>query len=187
MNIKTLGLVLALLPSAAGSQPPAAARPDVLQVAALEQSYELSVPVSRLVMSIPRGRLEPTKNPLGGSADHPRYFYFVDRAFNVSGWFEPAQGFRGMQKFWEDETQNWRKRGFPAPVDVKFSKVGGWDAVVYDWPHASATDSHIRAHWVEAGTWIDIHISLSSERPSAQIRAALQTFLEGVIVRERSR
>lgn len=160
-------------------------RPDALQVVAQEKAYVLSVPVSRLVMFIPRGKLVSTKNPLGGAAGSPRYFYFVDRAFNISGWFEPAQSFPGIQKFWEDETQAWNRKGLPAPKDVAFKKIEGWDAIIYDSPSPLGNNSHIRAHWVQAGTWIDIHLSMTSSHPSGDIRSMLETFLKAIFVKER--
>lgn len=181
-----IGLVFVLMfTSSFGQSATEAQKPDALQVVAQEKAYVLSVPVSRLVMSIPRGKLAPMANPQGGAANSPRYFYFVDRAFNVSGWFEPAQNFHGMQKFWEDETRAWSRKGLPDPKDVTFRKIEGWDAVIYDTPSSLGNNSHIRAHWVQAGTWIDIHLSMTSSRPSSEIRHVLETFLKAVFVRER--
>lgn len=163
-----------------------AQNPNALQVVARENSYVLSVPASKLVLYIPRGKLAPTTNPLGGAANNPRYFYFADRPFHVSGWFEPAQKFRGMQKWWEDETRAWSRSGLPNPTNVTFTKIEGWDAVVYDMPAPLGNNAHIRAHWVQVGTWIDIHLSMTSSRPSTEVRSGLETFLKTVVVRERT-
>jgi hypothetical protein len=183
----TVLFVLGLTACASTSQPATEAqRPDALQVVTRENTYVLSVPASRLVMYIPRGKLAPTTNPLGGAANNPRYFYFVDRPFNVSGWFEPAQKFRGMQKWWDDETRGWSRAGLPNPVNVAFTKIEGWDAVIYDLPVPNGNNSHIRAHWVQVGTWIDIHLSMTSSRPSTEVRSWLETFLKAVVVRERT-
>jgi hypothetical protein len=123
-------------------------------------------------------------SPVGGATNHPRYFYFVDRAFNVSGWIEPAQKYSGMQKFWESETQAWRRTGQPEPMNVKFTKIEGWDAVIYDTPSPLENNSHIRAHWLQAGTWVDIHLSMTSSRPHADIRSVLEVFLKAIFVKE---
>jgi hypothetical protein len=160
-------------------------RADALQVRELEQSYELSVPVSRLVMTIPKsGMPRATRAP--SPNNHPRYFYFVDGLLNVSGWFEPANGFRGIRPFWAEETENWRKLGLPAPVDTAFARIGSWDVVIYDHASAAGTNSHLRAHWVQAGTWIDIHLSLTAEAPSAQTRERLAQLLKAIEVREKN-
>ena len=164
---------------------PAPLAADTLRVVDHPDRYELWVPASRVYVVLPRGRLASFKNPLGGSANNPRYFYFVDRSFNVSGWFEPAEKFSGVQKFWEGETRALRENGLPAPADVAFKKVNAWEAIIYDFPSPAGTSSHIRAHWVQAGTWIDIHLSLTSSRPSADMRTALETYLKGVLVLER--
>lgn len=181
---------VALLLAAAVSCGQAAAqeaRPDALQIITRDKAYVLGVPVSRLVMFVPRGKLIQVRNPAGGAASSPRYFYFVDRGFDVSGWFEPAQSFPGMRKFWENETRAWSRRGLPAPKDVTFKKVGGWNAIIYDIPSQLGNNSHIRAEWVQDGTWIDIHLSLTSSRPNSGIRSALETFLGAVLVKERQR
>jgi hypothetical protein len=166
-------------------------RPDALQVAALDTGYELSVPVSRLVMTIPKAGLTRATNAFGGAADNPRYFNFTDsgRGLTLSGWFEPEQKFHGVQAFWESETRAWKERGLPAPRNVAFAKYGNWDTVLYehDLPGSSAgsSNAHIRAHWVQSGTWIDVHLSLTSQRPAAEARDALQAFLESLQVKEK--
>jgi hypothetical protein len=159
-------------------------REDALLVKDLEQSYELSVPVSRLVMRIPKSGM-PRAQRQATRNNHPRYFYFVDGLLNVSGWFEPAGGFAGIRPFWERETETWRKRGLPAPVNTSFERIGNWEAVVYDIDTSARTNSHIRAHWVQAGTWIDIHLSVTSDRSSAETRARLTELLQAIEVRER--
>ena len=173
----------------AADEPSAASpsRPDALQVSEAVGSYELAVPIGRLVMTIPKGRLTRASNPLGGSADHPRYFAFVDGTLNVSGWFEPAQKFTGIQSFWEKETSAWRRRGLPQPLEHSFTRLGNWDIVVYDMPVPSGSNPHVRAHWVQAGTWIDVHLSVTSVRPSVETRAELMSFLRSIQVRERDR
>lgn len=160
-----------------------------IAVSSTPQGYELTVPVSRLVMTLPAGHLEQADGPEGAAAGSPRYFYFRDRAQGLilSGWFEPADSYPGVQTFWKNETAGWKKNGLPDPVDVSFEKSGNWDTVAYDMamPVPHATDAHLRAEYVQAGTWIDLHLSMTSSLPSAQAREKLLGILKTIIVREK--
>lgn len=150
-------------------------------------SYVLTVPVSRLAMTIPKAGLVLKSNETGGAANNPRYFYFVDDAHGliVSGWFEPAQSFTGIDKFWKSETDNWKQRGFPPAHNVSFSTTGNWQTIVYDMVLPRGTNSHIRAHWIQAGTWIDIHLSLTSDHTNAENRQILESLLRSLSVKEK--
>ena len=156
-----------------------------LQIKQSADSYELNVPISQLTMTIPKGGLVQTNTSVGGSTNNPRYFLFEDKdkALVISGWFEPAQGFPGIQKFWAGETGAWAKRGLPEAKDVSFTKIGSWDAILYDIRVPKGNNSHIRAHWVEAGTWIDIHLSLTSESSNAELRTKLESLLKDIQVK----
>ncbi len=142
---------------------------ETIQINELKEGYELTVPVSQLVMTIPKGGLSQKNIPLGGSTDSPRYFNFEDKALHliISGWFEPAQRYSGIKKSWDEDRKEWNRRGLPDPQDVSF------------------VNSHIRAHWLQAGTWIDIHISMTSDRPSVESRAKLAALLKTIQVREK--
>ena len=167
--------------------PPAPAYAEILQVRESEKGYELSVPASPLVMTIPKGGLARARNPQGGAASSPRYFYFEDPANHlfVSGWIEAARRFPGIKPFWENETAARRRRGLRDPQDVVFTKIENWDAIVYDETIAIGTNSHIRAHWLQAGTWIDMHVSIAAESSSAEARARLTALLKTIQVKER--
>lgn len=162
-------------------------RLDAIQITQKGDSYFLTVPVSRLVMSIPSSGLSQKDNSSGGSTDNPRYFYFNDSANNliISGWFEPAQGFSGVQKFWANETNAWKKNKLPEPRDVLFKKIGNWDAIVYDMDIPGATNSHIRAHWIQSGTWIDVHLSVVSKQSSREARSKIESMLNSIVVTEK--
>jgi len=158
---------------------------DALRVIPQEASYQLWLPASRLYMDVPKGRLVPAPDAGMAATNNPRYFHFVDRGLNISGWFEPAKKFAGVQAFWASETAAWKKSELPDAVDVSFKQINGWDTIIYDLPIPTGANSHIRAHWLQAGTWIDLHISLTANRSSAELREALEGFLKGVLVRER--
>jgi hypothetical protein len=158
---------------------------DAIRVLEQERTFEVWVPTAKLYMDLPRTRGLARGSPgLGGATDNPRYFYFNDQLFEISGWFEAAEKFKGVDKLWEGELEGWRRGGVSPPVDATFKKIGRWDAVEYEAP--AGVRSHIRAQWVQAGTWIDIHISLMSSQPSAKTREALETYLQGVLVRDRT-
>ena len=136
-------------------------------------------------MIIPRSGLKKASTAFNAS---PRYFHFNDesRSFVVSGWFESGADFPGVKKFWDDETRTWSKRGLPNPHEVTFTKVGGWDAILYDIPIPDATNSHLRAHWVAAGTWIDVHLSTTGTGTRADSRAALLRELKTFHIEEKN-
>jgi len=46
------------------------------------------------------------------------------------------------------------------------------------------SNSHVRAHWVQAGTWIDLHIS-TIQSASAESRNKLLEMLRSIEVREK--
>ncbi len=158
-----------------------------LQIEESAGNYVLSVPVSRLVMTIPKGKLTAKVNRAGGSADSPRYFYFEDKdsPLFISGWFESDEGFPGIKQFWANETAAWKRGGLPEARDVTFTQLGDWNAVIYEINSPVGRNSHIRAHWVQAGTWIDIHLSLTADLSQKELREKLQSVLKTISVAER--
>ena len=177
-------LLVTFLVVIAFAQLAAQSNDSTLHITQTKDAYQLDVPVSKLTMTVPKGSLESKK---GGSGS-PRYFYFEDKnGLIISGWFEPAESFAGIKKFWDSETNEWKRRGLPEPIDTSFQKVDGWDAIVYDIKMPKGTNSHIRAHWVQAGTWIDVHLSLTSTQSSSELRAKLQETLKSIQVKEKTK
>jgi hypothetical protein len=176
--------VFATVPMATAETPPS----ETIAIETTESSYVLTVPVSHLTMTIPKGNLVLKNNAVGGSTNNPRYFYFEDSTvtFIVSGWFEPAQKFSGLKKFWEDEMNAWKRNRLPEPQNVSFSNIGNWQTITYEVKAPRGTNSHIRAHWVQADTWIDIHLSLTSDRTTAESRKFLESRLRDISVKEKS-
>ena len=158
-----------------------------LEIAESAGNYVLTVPVSRLVMTIPKGKLTVKVNRAGGSADSPRYFFFEDKdsPLFISGWFESDEGFPGIKQFWANETAAGKRGGLPEARDVTFAQLGDWNAVIYEIDSPVGKNSHIRAHWVQAGTWIDIHLSMTADLSQKEIRARLQNILKTISVAER--
>ena len=169
-----------------------AIRPDALQVTESGSSFVLSVPISRLVMTIPSAGMTRMPSFAGGASSHPRYFNFNAGTLNLSGWFEPAGGYKGIQDFWANESAGWKRRGIGEPSGVEFSKEQGWDVVLYEMSApagvtmpAGAVNTHLRAHWVQSGTWIDLHLSTIGRTTAAENRATLLAMLRTIAVTEK--
>jgi hypothetical protein len=147
-------------------------------------AFELTVPVSALTLTIPKGEL--TQNP-ANPANGPRYFFFSDKTgLSISGWFEPAQAFTGMKSFWEQEVAAAKKNGLPEAADVAFEQIGKWDTVIYDLTIPAGRNVHIRAHWVASGTWVDVHLSVAAaEESSSALRTRLRDTLKTLQVTEK--
>lgn len=181
-----LATFVALFAFAVASGAPS--KDEILQVSEGPDHFTLVVPVSGLTLSLPKGGLVEGRNEHGGAAAHPRYFYFQEKSDDVSlivsGWFEPQGKFVSAQKVWDDDTKEWTRRGLRSPTDISFQKISGWDAVVYDMPVPvpGAHNTHIRAHWVQTGTWIDLHISITARRPIAECRAQILALLKSISV-----
>ena len=149
-------------------------------------SYVVTVPVSRLAMTIPKGKFVPSKPDAGSKS--PRYFYLQDKgsALIISGWFEPEQSFVGLQKFWAGEIGAIKRNGSPEPQNVSFEDLGSWKAIVYDIQVPGGHSSHIRAEQTQSGTWIDVHISFTANLPEVEIRSKLRDVLKAIQVAEKT-
>jgi hypothetical protein len=162
-------------------------RPDALQITQTEQAYVLTVPASRLVMRLPLGGLSLTNSAIGGPTDNPRYFHFRDDVKQVilSGWVESDQAFPGLQKIWADEVMVSKKNGLADAQRVQFGRVGNWETIAYERAVPNITNSHLHAHWVQAGTWIDLHASLTTNGSSQDARAKLEALLRTIVVSQK--
>ena len=144
--------------------------------------YFVTVGVSKLVIMMPKDDL------LADSRGRElRYFKFSapNSSLIVSGWFEPDRLFPGVDQNWKDNVGNWRKKGLPEPRNVQFSKVGKWDVASYELDVPNLTNSHLLAEYVEAGTWIELHLSTTTTAPAAENRAKLAEILQRISVTER--
>jgi tetratricopeptide (TPR) repeat protein len=166
----------------------AAAQSDRIVIIEEPKAFVMTVPVSQLVMLIPKEGFTQGNTPRSDATASKRYFYFEDKskAIFISGWFESQDGFSGMTKFWEGETAAWTRSKLPAPENVTFKKIGGWDAVVYQLAQPSGSNSHIRAEWLAAGTWIDLHMSIASESSAAESVRQLESLLARIRVVEKN-
>lgn len=161
-------------------------QPDALQVVNNASDYILAVPVSRIALRIPKGKLIQKSNPNGGAASSPRYFYFVDSStpLIISGWFEPAKLYKGVHKMWEGEVAEWKKNNIPLPFNESFGKIGSWDVINYEVSKSDPTPTHLRAYLVQAGTWIELHLSIGNTAPNENSRDRLTEILRSITVIE---
>ncbi|MEY2878383.1 MAG: hypothetical protein RLZZ15_763 [Verrucomicrobiota bacterium] len=150
----------------------------------------LSVPVSKLALTLPKAGLVSGNDNAAGTPRNPRYFIFRDQSRGelliVSGWFESAGRFTSVKKLWEGDVASWSANAILTPKNVSFQKVGEWETVAYDNTVPSGTNTHVRAHVVKSGTWIDLHLSLTSRRSREECQKRMAEFLERVRVTERS-
>jgi len=163
---------------------------DRIEITAADHGYMLSVPASRLTMTLPKGNWSRKQKDIGGGTSNPRYFYFEDgkeESLILSGWFEPDGRFEGVPAYWEKGKKAFKERGLPEPVNVSFEKLGGWDTVMYDQNFGKIVSTHMRAHWVQSGTWIDLHLSTTTNGPSADNRKKLRSLLRGISISEKGR
>jgi hypothetical protein len=149
---------------------------------------ELSVPVSKLTLVIPRGILALAAEPRTGATASPRYFHFVDekRGLVVAGWIESAASWSGFEKSWLGELRAMKNSGVSISKAPDVLDVGPWRAAAYavDLPNRG-TSENLRAELVRDGTWIDVHISVTLDRPQSKGRVAAVELLQSMVVRER--
>jgi hypothetical protein len=160
---------------------------STLVVTAREDTFELSVPVSRLTLAFPRGDLAAVEQPRTGATASPRYFQFFDRRHGlvVSGWIEPASSWDGLEKFWQGELLAMKKIGVQIRQAPEVIVAEPWQAVAYDVDLPKGTSANVCAELVRAGTWVDIHISVTSNESALVAREHAVTFLKSVLIRER--
>jgi len=190
MRFAGRALLLALLFVAGACSTPGGDSSQSIEISAANDGYRLSVPVSRLTMTLPQGNWSRKQKAIGGGTNSPRYFYFEDgkeESLILSGWFEPDRLFEGVPAYWEKGKKAFKEQGLPEPVNVSFEKLGGWDTVMYDHNFGKIISTHLRAHWVQSGTWIDLHLSTTTYGSSADNRKKLKSLLRGISISDKGR
>lgn len=150
-------------------------------------AFEFTIPETKLRLRIADGRLVEDLDRAGTTVENPRYFKLSDRTVSriVSGWFEPAERYAGLQKFWRGESATLTKNGL-SPEGVEFAQVGNWEVVFYHQTvSADARMCHLRAELVRAGTWIDLHLSATGPESLAALRDRLKATLASIEVLEK--
>jgi hypothetical protein len=163
----------------AGADPPPAP--------AAGRGLDFTVPESRILLRMPAIGLEPKGGPRAGAASNPGYFHLARREpmLIVSGWLEPASRYSGLKAFWDEESRSPAYAGAGAPRKVDFLREGAWEVVAFEIPLAGAVSVHVRAERVEAGTWIDLHLSTTDARAAEALRGELLEVLRSIRVVEK--
>lgn len=146
--------------------------------------FEFTMPEAKLRLRLPDAQLVEDSR---GAGARPGYFKLSDRAISriVSGWFEPAARYSGLQQFWRHESAGLTKNGFK-PEGVEFTRIGDWEAIFYHQTLSAHTRMcHLRAELVRAGTWIDLHLSATGSEPLTELRERLTSTLSSVEVSEK--
>jgi len=165
-----------------------AQRDDGIAIKADSQFYILTVQLSDLELKFPKSEMKEEPADIGGATSNPRYFKFnhLTKPLIVSGWFEHYSVYKGINQFWEGELNNWYKTKLPQAVDVSIEDFGKWKVVFYNIPfNNSISHANARAHYVQANTWIDLHISYTGEKPYKEQRAELESFLNSIVVNQK--
>lgn len=157
---------------------------ETLTVAETGGSYRISVPVSHLAVTIPTGTFGISSDPQHDASNGPRYFALQDRTRGamISGWLEPADGYKGIKPMWDGETTAWRQHQLPEPKNVTFLNVGKWEVVSYDLYVPGGNSAHLRCEWNADGTWIDLHISVTSKASIGVARTMAMNTLKSIQV-----
>ncbi len=146
--------------------------------------FTFTVPQSTVIVKVS----DPSLRPDEAAAVGPSYFKLSRREpqLILSGWLEPASRYKGLKEFWQSESRSPAYAGAGAPTRVEMRRAGPWEVVAFDVPvPGGGTSAHVRAERVQGGTWIDLHLSTTSARPPATLRAELLAALRQVEVAEK--
>ena len=155
-----------------------------IAVSVTTDSIDITVPVSNLILKCPRASFVLDNSHHSGAASSPRYFKLEDKSTGavLSGWFESAVGAGDLKKSWVAEMAELKRKGFGEPMAVEEGQVGQWRTITYGIETPSGSSTHIRASVVQSGTWIDIHLSVSSEAPAEETRGIVTDLLSSLTV-----
>jgi hypothetical protein len=166
--------------------------PDPSQVVAISSAgsnWEITVPVGHATLVVPQGGFRVVKTDFGGSASSPRYFFLKDEAKGekiVSGWLEPARKIadvkQTLQTSWRDESAHLKKVGME-PSTVEVGDTDDWATITYQILNKSGSSVHIRASRIVADTWIDLHLSVTSDASAADNQVLVSQILKSMTIR----
>lgn len=180
-------LLLALLLPPAGADETTPTAKESLSVTLVNGNYEITLPQSKLLIRIPANGLTSATTIPGSGTDSAAYFELACPLPNmiIAGWLEPAGNYDGVQKLWKSEAKAMTEDGRPAPRNIVFLKRGKWEVISYHIPLPQGTNAHLRAELVQAGTWLDLHFSVTSEQPASAARDKILAVLQSITVEEK--
>ena len=150
-------------------------------------SIVLTVPVSKVKVVVPRGNLTRDEGPGSGATTSPRYFKFsdADKGVVISGWFESEASWPGWKKFLAGEFSGLLKSEYPPSSVPDSFTTGPWNGFSYDVDLKSGKSAHLRAEAIKAGTWVDLHISVTINGPTTDARTQALALLNSVKVKKK--
>jgi len=155
----------------------------------VKQGIQLSSAISPKKLIIPSKSLKDRKSSKQ-EQENPGWFYFEDTKTNIlmSGWLEPANKFRfsSVREMWDSDNAKRTTSARPKADSEEYQKVGDWDVYLYDAPvpaqFKNTSSTHIRANYNDGAIWIDLHLSLTRDRPSKELRDALVAYLKMLVI-----
>jgi hypothetical protein len=181
---RKFSLAIATLMLTTGCSTPIATPMDQIGINITQDRFEITVPKSQLLLSLPKGDLQAISNEGIGATASPRYFMLTGKASGsvVSGWFEPAERQRDLRTSWNIEMEGLKRNGFGPPTDVVESEINGMKAILYNVPLPKGSSAHARCSHLQSGTWIDLHLSVSGNKLPGESREQLIALLNSLRV-----
>jgi hypothetical protein len=184
-----LVLVTVLLFSVTAANAEAPELSQVVAISSADNNWEITVPVGHATLVVPHGGFQVVKAAFGGSASRPRYFFLKDEAKGekiVSGWLEPARKIadvrQTLQTSWRKESAHLKTVGME-PSAVEVGETDDWATIAYQIANKHGSSVHIRASRIVADTWIDLHLSVTSEATAADNRVLVAQMLKSMTIR----
>jgi hypothetical protein len=160
-----------------------------VRVNQISQNYEVYDPGKKLVLTIPEDGFtvkDLRDENLRAYEPSPSFFYLENRESGlvISIWFGPEDIFPGMNRFWDDEINGYKRAGLPSPQNVSFNKIGAWETITYDMDYPGYTKSYTKANLVQKGVWVEMILSIPSGSTNDKAKAKLIDTLKTIQVKE---
>jgi hypothetical protein len=157
---------------------------DRVKITLAGKLYEISFPPAHALLTMPKEGFVEAVERIGGGTENPSYFKLNDETSGmiISGWFEPAQKFPGVDDFWKGFAGELKREGAPETKDVEFQNIGEWRTEFYDYELEGTGNSHLKAELVRNGAWIDLHLSITSHESEKVRRQKLHHLMDSIVV-----
>jgi len=157
-----------------------------VQITKTKQGTLIGSAVSSKKLLLPSQTLKTKNDRYGGGTDAAGYFYLEDTKLQVliSGWIEPAAKFHyaNVREMWSSENADKARHKSPMPANEDYQKIGDWEVYLYDVPvpprFGNATNSNLRANYLDKQIWIDVHLSMTQPMPSNILRDMLLMYFK---------
>ena len=156
-----------------------------VQIKTSKQGAIIGNAVSKVKLRIPSGNLKVMKERIGGGQNSPGYFLLIDTKanLNISGWLEPAENFKygDVGEFWAAV----QSAEIMETLNPELKKIGDWEVYMFDLPvprvlSVTAHSAHIQALLLQDNAWINLHMSITSEKSSTVLRNELVDYLKTI-------